>query len=105
MRVEMSVHVPPVQVFTFTGICNLRIQAWLTDEFTHFIWCVDSPFDGVKKMLTTVGRFFIVLIDKRDHTNAAISRAVCDGRLHDKMGGTTIHANGQRVQRRSAWLC
>ena len=32
--------------------------------------------------------------------NAAISRAVCDGRLHDKMGGTTIHAIGQRVQRR-----
>ena len=38
------------------------------------------------------------------NSNAAISRAVCDGRLHDKMGGTTIHANGQRVQRRSAWL-
>ena len=56
-------------------------------------------------MLTTVGRFFIAPIDKRDHTNAAISRAVCDGRLDDKMGGTTIHANGQRVQRRSAWLC
>ena len=37
--------------------------------------------------------------------NAAISRAVCDGRLHDIMGGTTIHANGQRVQRRSAWPC
>ena len=34
--------------------------------------------------------------------NARFSRAVCDGRLHDKMGGTTIHANGQRVQRRSA---
>ena len=39
------------------------------------------------------------------NSNAAISRAVCDGSLHDKMGGTTIHANGQRVQRRSAWLC
>ena len=38
-------------------------------------------------------------------SNAAISRAVCAVRLHDKMGGTTIHANGQRVQRRSAWLC
>jgi len=23
---------------------------------------------------------------------------------HDKIGGTTIHANGQRVQRQSAWL-
>ena len=56
-------------------------------------------------MLAAVGRYFIVLIDKRGHTNAAISRAVCDGHLHDKMGGTTIHANGQRVQRRSAWLC
>ena len=37
--------------------------------------------------------------------NAAISRAVCAVRLHDKMGGTTIHANGQRVQRRSALNC
>jgi len=28
-----------------THVSNLRIQAWLTDEFTHIIWCVDSPFD------------------------------------------------------------
>jgi len=37
--------------------------------------------------------------------NAGFSRAVCDGRLHDKMGDTTIHATGQRVQRQSASLC
>ena len=26
MRVEMSVHVPPVQVFTFTGICTKAVS-------------------------------------------------------------------------------
>ena len=36
-------------------------------------------------MLTTVGRFFIVLIDKRGHTNACVSRSACAGHLCAKM--------------------
>ncbi len=38
-------------------------------------------------------------------SNARFSRGVCDGHLHGKMGGTTIHANGQRVHRRAASDC
>lgn len=37
-----------------------------------------------------------------DVHNASVSDAVCDGRLHDKMRGTSAHANGQRIQRPSA---
>jgi len=37
--------------------------------------------------------------------NAAISGISCVGRLCDKMGGTTIHTNGQRVKCPSAWPC
>ena len=37
--------------------------------------------------------------------NAKLSRVSCGGRLHDKMGGTSIHANGHRVKRRSATYC
>jgi len=40
----------------------------------------------------------------RQH-NAGISRDECDGSLHDKTGGKIIHANGQRFQRQSSWLC
>ena len=33
-------------------------------------------------------------------SNAAISRVLRDGRMRDRMGGTTVHACGQRVKRR-----
>ena len=37
--------------------------------------------------------------------NAKFSRVSRGGRLHDKIGGTTIHANGHRVKRRAATYC
>ena len=36
-------------------------------------------------MLAAVGRYFIVLIDKRGHTNAPFSRTACGGCLRDRM--------------------
>ena len=62
---------------------------------------------AITKLLRKLqSRISIVPIDNRGHTNAAI-RGVCMRWpfLRDKMGGTTIYANGQRVQRRSAWHC
>ena len=37
-------------------------------------------------MLAAVGRYFIVLIDKRGHTNAQLSRTSCDVRLCVNIG-------------------
>ena len=39
MRGEMGVHVPRVQVFTFTGICNIQIRhEGLSSEVTDIAW-------------------------------------------------------------------
>ena len=49
-------------------------------------------------MLTAVGRYFIVLIDKRGHTNAPFTRSACDDRLCAKIARYELHTNGHCVR-------
>ena len=54
-------------------------------------------------MLTTVGRYFIVLIDKRGHTNAPVNGSVRDGGLCAKLGARD-HAHKSTTRTTSAAL-
>ena len=55
-------------------------------------------------MLTTVGRIFIVPIDKRGHTNAAITRSLCGEHNAVQWSAAERHYE-HHVNYRRAWLC
>ena len=82
---------------TLTLLFRSPVTRLLNKINTRYGWRVSPYPTGTFTLQDTLS------FAQRD--NARFSRSACDGRLHDKIRGTSIHANGQRVRCRAASAC